>query len=98
MSKTVNEAIENLNGFHEIAIKKAFDHDIFHLVARAPTTAGRALIFAEKLQEGMSHQEAHDHALGLTIREVDDSFEPEPEEVDDDEPETEAGKDDSAPA
>jgi hypothetical protein len=92
---TVSEMIESLNGFEEIAITKAFDSDIFTLLNTAPTTAGRALVFIDRKRRGETDKEAKNAALTLTLKEVDEAFAEDEDEVFEEEPDTEQGKDDS---
>lgn len=91
---TISEAIESLTGFEEIAIKKAFEDDVFALMNTGQETmAGRALIFIEKKREGLKDAEAKNAALSLTLKDVNAHFADEDEEVMPDEPVTESGKD-----
>lgn len=92
---TVSEMIESLTGFEEIAIAKAFDSDIFGLLNRAPTTAGRALVFIDRKRGGETDKEAKNHALSLTLKAVDEYYAEDEDEVMEEEPTTEVGKDDS---
>lgn len=90
---TVEEMIESLTGFEEIAIKKAFDSDIFNLLNTAPTTAGRALVFIDKKRSGLSDKDAKNEALEMRLKDVDDYFEDEEPEVDEEDPVTPSGND-----
>lgn len=92
---TVEEMMESLTGYEEIAIAKAFGSDILALAEKSPTQVGRALVFVVKTREGLDHNKAKHAALSLTLREVDDSFADDEDEVMEEEPVTEQGEDDS---
>lgn len=94
--ETFNEHLDSLTGFEELAIAQHFGFDITTLLDRSPSMAGRALIFSVHAREKeTSPSDAYKAAMGLTMREVDDYFAAEEVEIDEDEPETEQGKDDS---
>lgn len=86
------EVTASLNGFDEIAISKAFGADIMDLQQAKPMSFLRALVFVLKRREGMKDGEAKNAALTLTIREVNDTFADEEDDVpgvldeDDDDP------------
>lgn len=97
MSTTTTSADDlfmSLNGFDEIGIAKAFDADVFAL-KKKPFMFLRALVFVDQKRNGANHEEAKKAALLLTIDELNDYFPEHEDEVMPDEPETEAGKDDS---
>ncbi|WP_028654880.1 hypothetical protein [Nocardioides sp. J54] len=90
---TAVEAMNSLNGFDEIAIEKAFGQDFDDLNGRATV---RAVIFVLEKRAGASDKDAKQYAMSVPMGQLDDHFESNPEEVDEDEPETEQGKDSSA--
>lgn len=73
---TATDVFGSLNGFDEIAISKAFGHDIAALRA-TPLTYHRALVFTLKRRENLKDHDAKKAALDMTIRELDDYFEEE---------------------
>lgn len=90
---TARETLRSLNGFDEIAIEKAFGKELDDLSGRATL---RALIFVVEKRNGVTDKDAKAIAMGIPIRELDDHFAKPVEEVDDDEPETDQGKEPSA--
>lgn len=90
---TVEEMLNSLTGFDEIAVSKAFGLDVFTLLDTTTITGGRALVFVHKRRQGMSDTEAKAAALSMTVRETDAYFAAEPTEIDAEAPETDAGKD-----
>lgn len=94
---SADELFESLTGFDEIAIAKAFGVELFALQEK-PFLFMRAMVFILRRREGAKDPEAHHAAMAMTLGELTELF-PEPEaELDPDAPETESGKDDSAPA
>lgn len=92
---TATETLESLTGFDEIAIEKAFGREFDDLGGRATV---RALIFIQRKRAGDSDKDAKNYALEVAIGKLDDHFAAPAEEVDDDDPETDAGKEPSAAA
>lgn len=92
--ESFDEHLDSLTGYEELAISSRFGFDIVTLLQRAPSMAGRALIFTAKARDGEA-EAAYKAAMSLPMREVDGYFAPDEAEVDEDEPETEQGKDDS---
>lgn len=92
---SAEEMIDSLTGFDEIAIKKAFGAEWGQLVESSPVTFTRSLIFIQKRREGLLDAVAKDAALSLTLGEVNAVFAEDEPEVMPEDPETEAGKDDS---
>lgn len=90
---TVNEALEQLTGWDEIAIKKTWGAEITDL-RESPFTFMRALIFVDARRNGAKDHEAKEAAMTLTIREVSDHFAEDEDEAMPDEPVTESGKGD----
>ena len=89
---TLSEAVNSLTGLDEVAISKHFYRDWGVLSAESPTMFARALVMVGKTRQGVAANEAKTAALALTIKELNTYFEPEPEEVDGDEPVSEPGK------
>lgn len=90
---TADEMFESLNGYDEIAVARHFDAEISALRKR-PFVFMRALVFVHHRREGLADHDAKDAALNLTLRDLDDYFAEAVEEINDEEPETEPGKDD----
>ncbi|WP_300399882.1 hypothetical protein [Nocardioides sp.] len=76
---TPNDLFESMTGFDEIAVARSFGAEITTM-REQPFTFMRALLFVQARRDGMSDAKAREHALGLTVREVNDSFS---EDVDD---------------
>ena len=94
---SASEMVQSLTGFEEIAIEKHMGIDPYADGETKPLKVLRALLFVQATREGMTAPAAREHAMGLAMGAVQDRFveEEEPEDLDPDEPETEAGKDDS---
>lgn len=90
---TVNEAFEQLTGWDEIAIKKAFGAEVTAM-RKQPFTFARALAFVDFRRGGKNDRDAYETALGLTIRDLNDHFLEDEDEPMPDEPVTESGKGD----
>lgn len=86
---TAKETLESLNGFDEIAIEKAFGKEFDDLGGRATV---RALIFIQRKRAGDNDKDAKTFALSVPMGQLDDHFAKPAEEVDEDDPETDAGK------
>lgn len=93
--QTLQEALNSLTGYDEIAIAQAFGKDISTLL-ETPTTAGRALIFVLNRREGRPDKEAKAAAMELPLGDVNAYFSS--DDPDPDQPNTPAGEDDSPPA
>lgn len=94
---TVTEAMESLTGFDEIAIEKHMGYDVYTQPETGntrPMTLMRSLVFVYKRRDGLNDVEARKACLDMTAGQVNDYFADDPEEIDPDDPETEAGKDD----
>lgn len=89
---TVDELLNSLTGYDELAITKAFDKSIFELAEQAASHYLRALIFVTELRAGKKADEAKKSVLSLTIRQAQDFFSDEPDEPTPDAPITSAGK------
>jgi hypothetical protein len=95
---TAEEAFESLNGYEEIGITKAFGAQVTKLAETEPTMFARALVFAMERRRGLDHDAAKAAAMERPLSEIDAYFTEEPEELDEEEPESEVGKGDSSPA
>jgi hypothetical protein len=91
VDETADDFFETLNGFDEIAIKKAFGKPPIELSDDDKMAFGRSLIFVAERRAGKTDTEALKAARTYTFGEVTDYFaddvEPMPEE-----PVTEQGK------
>jgi hypothetical protein len=86
---TVTEVQNTLNGFDEIAIEKAFGAEYDDLNGRNTL---RALIFTMKRRDGLDDIKARKAALEVPMDQLVGHFADDANEVDEDEPETDAGK------
>lgn len=87
---TAEEAFESLTGYEELGIEKAFKVDITALSDSKPTIFMRALVFALKRREGLTHDKAYDAAMTLSLKDAQDFFAE--SDVMPDEPDTSAGE------
>lgn len=78
---TPSDFLMSLNGFDEIAIAARFGTPLTAL-RRDPIAAGRAMAFVHYRRAGQNDHDAHHSALSLTLREVSEFFQPEPEAED----------------
>jgi hypothetical protein len=103
MSKTeltVNEVMESLSGFDEIAVEKHMNYDIYtdeETGNARPVLLLRCLVFVMERRGGLKDAEARMVAMEMRVGDVNDYFGDEPDELDPEEPETAEGKDDSLP-
>jgi hypothetical protein len=94
VDETADDFFETLNGFDEIAIKKAFGVPVAELSPDAKGQGGdvfqflRALIFVHRRREGENDITAYNAAQNLRTAELNDYFADES---------AESGKDNSAP-
>lgn len=95
---TTDEVIDSLTGFDEEAIEKQFGAPWQTLAAGRSTAFLRAMIFATRRQAGVADLDARQQVMEMTLRECQNLFGEEDEELDPDEPDTPAGKDASGPA
>ena len=86
------EKVEQLTGFDELAIEKAFGKDIDGLRL---TMQLRAVVFIDETRSGANTGDAKKAAMGLTIKNLRDYFGDEPEELDEETPVNPAGEGDS---
>lgn len=101
MSKTELTALEvqnSLNGFDEIAIEKHMGTDLVEMVnANKMSTFMRSLIFVHLRHQGLSDVDAKQGAMEVTLGDLESYFADEPEEIFEDEPESDPGKESTAP-
>lgn len=90
------EMSESLTGFDEIAIEKHMGIDVYTDGERKPIWMLRSLIFVHQRRQGLNDVEAREAALAMRLGDCNEYFESD-DEVDEDEPETALGKDDSLP-
>lgn len=96
---TVEELVESLTGFDEIAIEKHFEgFDIYADGEAKGVRAMRALAFVWHRREGANDREALQTANNLSFKALSDYFLDAEEEVDPDQPDTPSGKDSEPPA
>lgn len=89
---TATEMFESLTGYEEIAIAKAFGTRVLELAETDKMSLGRSLAFVHYKRSGQKDSEAKQSAMGMTIREVQDYFADEPDDLDPDDPDTDTGK------
>lgn len=92
---SADEMFESLTGFEEIAIATHFGAEITDLAEKRPLAFVRALVFVDKVRDGSSPLDAKAQAMGLSIKGTSDYFPEAEQDVDETEPDTESGKDDS---
>lgn len=89
---TVEDFSGSLTGFEEQAIKRSFGVNLNDLQHDGSTTL-RALIFSHLRREGAKDRDAYNQSMEMPLRDVQTYF-AEPVPDDDDDPETDQGKDD----
>ena len=89
---TQTEAVGSLTGFDEIAIDKHFGFDLYQAYESKPLMATRALVFCDLRHGGVPDKDAHQQAMSMRQSELMEYFEPEPEDVLPEEPDSEPGK------
>lgn len=96
---SLQEVVESLTGFDEIAIEQAFGAGIVTLLDTKATMATRALVFIQRKRDGMKDPEARKAAMEMRLGDVQDLFRDDDEQDDAEVPEpvTETGKDDGQP-
>lgn len=90
---TAQEAMASLNGFDEEAIERAFGKELDDLSGRDTV---RAIIFVLERRAGVNDRDAKKYAKEVRMGDLDGHFEATADEVDDEDPETEQGKELSA--
>lgn len=93
---TVEEAVKSLNGFDEIAIEQKYGLELEALQEK-PLKLMRALAFIIFRREGQDDAEALESSQTLTLGSLEEFFATDEDEVDPEEPTTEAGKGDGSP-
>lgn len=86
------ETLNSLTGFEEIAIEKHLNIDPYADGERKPLKVLRALVFVLATRSGMDAPRAREHAMGMPMTEVNAQFSDEADDIDPEDPETEAGK------
>ena len=101
--QSVSDTRDSLTGYDEIEIEKRFGADIQDLLETLPIKGGRALALIVILR-GLREDDVKDPAgkayaaaMGMTVTQLNEFFPDESPEVVEDEPVTDAGKDDSQP-
>lgn len=94
---SMEEFVESLTGYEEIAIEKAFGAAVVSLLDTNPTMSARALVFVARKRDGMKDQEARKAVMEMRLGDVQGFFPDEEPEVDEDNPVTDAGKGDEQP-
>lgn len=89
----LEEVAESVTGFDEIAIDKQFGTSLYEMKALAP----RALLFVHLRRHDLPDATAYRTVMEMTLKSVMSHFETD-DEVMPEEPVTDAGKDDCAPA
>lgn len=92
---TALEVSESLSGFDEEAIERAFGKEYDDLNGRNTL---RALIFTMRRREGLDDAKAKKAAMEVPMGQLTDHFAAASQELDETDPETEAGKESSSPA
>lgn len=103
---TLSEVIDSMNGFDEIAVEKKFDDfNLYDVIGadgdirpRDMVKALRVGIFLVRRSEGLNDHQAYEAVMEMPSSQVNGFFAEEPDEIDPEDPDTEAGKDSSAPA
>ncbi|GAA4698258.1 hypothetical protein [Nocardioides nanhaiensis] len=95
---TASETIQTLTGFEEIAIEAHMGVEIYSEGQAKPMRVMRALVFVQRMRDGDNAHEARKVAMEMPMRELQDHFAPELEEIDPDAPDTPEGKGNSASA
>lgn len=72
---SVDELIESMNGFEEMAIDKAFGAEIYDLLATKPIRGLRACLFLVKKREGLNDVQAHQAAMATSLKNLNEQFE-----------------------
>ena len=91
-SITPSEMVESLTGFDELAIQKHMGVDPYSDAERKPMAVIRALIFIQHRRDGLKDAEAKEAAMSMPMREVEDFFADEEDEIDPENPETPSGE------
>ncbi len=93
-----SEFADTLTGFDEIAIETHMGFSVYDAEkASQGIKSLRALVFVAKLRDGLNAPDAKKAALEMTAGVLNEFFADEPEDVIEDEPDSDAGKGGSAP-
>jgi hypothetical protein len=84
------EVADSVTGFDEMSVSQHFGKPLSDLQLTDASMWGRALVFVLKRREGLDDDDARNAALGMTIKDISDSF------GDDSDDDYESGKDESA--
>lgn len=96
---TLDEMVESLTGYDELAIEKHFDgFDIYAHGETKGIRAMRALAFVQFRRDGQTDRDAVKTAQELSFKELKDRFLPDEPEIDPSQPETPSGKGSTPPA
>lgn len=74
MKKLINEAIESMTGFDEIAVKQKFDAPLDGLLQSDRLQGLRALVFVGFRRDGSKDDQAFHQAQEMSIKDVNDWF------------------------
>lgn len=95
---TIESMGESLTGFEEIAISTHFNAHLSTLLEQQPTMGLRALIFTDVHRKGATNvQQSKEAAMMLPLSAVMGYFAAD-DEIDPEDPDTDAGKGDAQPA
>lgn len=96
---TIQEVMESLTGFDEIAIEKHFNgFDVYTDGETRSIRAMRALAFVLYRRDGQTDRDALTAAQELPFKDLTALFLPDEPELDPNDPETPSGKDSTPPA
>ncbi|MBB3041156.1 hypothetical protein [Nocardioides soli] len=103
---SLSEVIDGMDGFDELAVEKHFDDfNVYDVVGaqggarpRDMVKALRVGVFLVRRTEGANDKDAYQAAMKMPGKKLHEFFPDDPEEIDPDDPDTDAGKDDSEPA
>ena len=91
---TIDEFVESLTGFDEIAIEKNFDgFDVYTQAETKSIRAMRAMAFVRFRREGQTDRDAFKAAQSLPLKDLQAMWITAAPEIDPDNPDTESGKD-----
>lgn len=93
---SVEEVMESLTGFDEIAMEKHMGIDVYTQAEAKPVVLMRALVFVLLRRGGQSDTDARQRVQEMSVKSVQEFF-TDDDELMPDEPVTVAGKDDSLP-
>jgi hypothetical protein len=92
---TVDEVIDSLTGHDEINIHACFSMTVTDMAQNHPTLLMRALVaVVDHRESGDSYRKAYVRAMDMPMGAVSKYFSDAPEDVDQEQPDSESGKDD----